>query len=136
MLQGLLVVAQLLTRDDILVVAPYNHHVRLLKDALGPDARVGTIDKFQGQEAMVAIVSMAASRGDASPRGIEFLFDRNRMNVAISRAMALAVVVGSSGLAGTGCSSVVQVGLVNVFCRVVGEIIWSAAANYRCVVAK
>jgi len=60
---------------------------------------------------------MGASGGDASPRGLEFLFDRNRMNAA----MALAVVVGNPGLAGTGCSTVEQMVLVNAFCRDVGE---------------
>src|SRR5438876_295451 len=89
----------LLTMDDILVVAPYNVQVRMLKHALGAQARVGTIDKFQGQEAPVVIVSMCSSAGDASPRGIDFLFDKNRLNVAISRAQCLAIVVGNSALA-------------------------------------
>jgi superfamily I DNA and/or RNA helicase len=70
---------------DILVVAPYNLQVRKLKSLI-PGARVGTVDKFQGQEAPVVIFSMTASDGNASPRGIEFLFSRNRLNVAISRA--------------------------------------------------
>ena len=67
------------------------------------------------------IVSMAASSGDSSPRGIEFLFDKNRLNVAISRAKSLAIVVGNPDLARTACSSVKQMGLVNLFCRAVAQ---------------
>jgi uncharacterized protein len=113
--------AGLLKLSDILVVAPYNLQVRMLQAALGPDARVGTIDKFQGQEAPVVIVSMAASSGDSSPRGIDFLFDKNRLNVAISRAQSLAVLVGNPDLARTACSFVKQMRLVNLFCRAVSQ---------------
>ncbi|MEZ5065904.1 MAG: TM0106 family RecB-like putative nuclease [bacterium] len=107
-----------LSLEDILIVAPYNLQVRMLKAALGEDARVGTIDKFQGQEAPVVIVSMAASAGNTSPRGIDFLFDKNRLNVAISRAQSLAVVVGHPALARTPCSTVTHVELLNLFGRV------------------
>jgi uncharacterized protein len=110
--------ARALTRADILVVAPYNLQVRLLTRML-PDTRVGTVDKFQGQQAPVVIYSMCASSGDASPRSIEFLFSKNRLNVAISRAQTLAVVVGNPALARTRCSSLEQMQLVNVFCRAV-----------------
>jgi uncharacterized protein len=105
--------------EDILVVAPYNAQVRRLQQALGAHARVGSVDKFQGQEAPVVIVSMCASAGDASPRGIDFLFSPNRLNVAISRAQSLAIVVGSPRLARTRCGSVEQMRLVNLFCRAV-----------------
>jgi uncharacterized protein len=108
-----------LTLKDILVVAPFNYQVRLLKERLGPEARVGTIDKFQGQEAAVSIVSMSASSADVSPRGLDFLFEPNRMNVAISRARSLAIVVGNPGLARTACSTVEHMRRVNLFCRVV-----------------
>jgi uncharacterized protein len=77
-----------LTPDDILIVAPYNLQVRRLERRL-PGIRVGSVDKFQGQEAAVMILSMCSSAGDSSPRGIEFLFNRNRLNVAISRAQTL-----------------------------------------------
>jgi uncharacterized protein len=107
-----------LTRNDILVVTPYNLQVRKLT-AMLPGIRVGTVDKFQGQEAAIVIYSMCASSGDASPRGIEFLFSKNRLNVAISRARSLAVVVGNPALARTSCSTLEQMQLVNVFCRVV-----------------
>lgn len=106
---------------DILFVAPYNMQVRKLQAALGPQARVGSVDKFQGQEAAVVIVSMCASRGDSSPRGIEFLFNRNRLNVALSRARSLAIVVGNPALSQTRCTTIAQMALVNLFCRLVQE---------------
>ena len=107
-----------MTHDDILVVTPYNLQVRRLTQAL-PGVRVGTVDKFQGQEAAVVIYSMCASSGDASPRGIEFLFSKNRINVAISRARTLAIVVGNPALGETNCSTLGQMQLVNLFCRAV-----------------
>jgi hypothetical protein len=79
--------------DDILVVAPYNMQVNLLKQRLPQGMKIGTVDKFQGQQAAVVIVSMTTSRGEDAPRGTDFLFNRNRFNVAISRAQCLAVVV-------------------------------------------
>jgi superfamily I DNA and/or RNA helicase len=72
-----------LTDEDILVVAPYNLQVNLLKQTLPPGIKVGTVDKFQGQEASVVIVSMTTSRGSDAPRGTVFLFNRNRFNVAV-----------------------------------------------------
>ena len=111
---------RVLTGADILVVAPYNLQVRRLERRLAP-IRVGTVDKFQGQEAPVVIFSMCASSGDSSPRGIEFLFSRNRLNVAISRAQTLAVVVGNPALVRSRCSSVDQIRLVNVYCRATEE---------------
>jgi uncharacterized protein len=80
---------------DILIVAPYNHQVNELQAELGPDYRIATVDKFQGQEAPVTIISMCASNPSDAPRGIEFLLSTNRLNVAISRAQALAIVVRS-----------------------------------------
>lgn len=87
-----------MTIDDIVVVSPFNMQVATLKRVLPPDARVGTVDKFQGQEAAVVIVSMATSCGADAPRGTEFLFNRNRLNVAISRAQCLAILVRGSRL--------------------------------------
>jgi hypothetical protein len=109
------------TEADILVVAPYNLQVRALRAALPEGVRVGTVDKFQGQEAPIAIVSMCASSADCIPRGIEFLFSTNRMNVAISRAQSLAIVVGSPALAHARVRTVEQMKLVNFYCRVAGE---------------
>lgn len=82
-----------LTLSDIVVVTPFNMQVALLKRVLPDGARVGTVDKFQGQEAPVVIVSMATSFGGDAPRGTAFLFNRNRLNVAISRAQCLAILV-------------------------------------------
>lgn len=105
---------------DVLIVAPYNMQVRKLRK-YAPGVPVGSVDKFQGQEAPVVIISMCSSTGDASPRGLEFIFSKNRLNVAISRAQVLAVVVGSPALAHTRCKRVEQMELVNLFCRIVDE---------------
>jgi predicted RecB family nuclease len=113
-----------LTNGDVLVVAPYNMQVRALRAALGAgvaDLEIGSVDKFQGQEAPVVIVSMCSSSGNSSSRGLEFLMDANRLNVALSRAQSLAIVVGSPRLARTRVASVGQMKLVNLFCRIVEE---------------
>ena len=81
--------------------------------------RVGTVDKFQGQEAPVVFFSMTSSSGDDVPRGLEFLFSRNRLNVAVSRAQCLAVLVGSPRLLDVRTRSVEQMRLVNALCRFV-----------------
>jgi superfamily I DNA and/or RNA helicase len=108
-----------LRHDDFIVVAPYNSHVRCLREALPPAVRVGTVDKFQGQEATVVFFSMASSSGEDVPRGIDFLFSRNRLNVAVSRARCLAYVVASPRLLDTECRTVEQMKLVNALCRFV-----------------
>jgi predicted RecB family nuclease len=110
-------VTRTLTLADILVVAPYNAQVRTLKATLPADARVGTVDKFQGQEAPVVFYSMTSSSGEELPRGMDFLFSRNRLNVAVSRAQALAVVICAPQLMSTRCSTVEQMKLVNMLCR-------------------
>ncbi len=101
---------------DILVVAPYNMQVRCLRDVLPDGVQAGTVDKFQGREAPVVFFSMASSTGEDVPRGLEFLFSRNRFNVAISRARALAIVVCSPRLLDVRCSSIEQMRLVNTLC--------------------
>ncbi|SDC86293.1 TM0106 family RecB-like putative nuclease [Paraburkholderia lycopersici] len=108
-----------MTLDDILVVAPYNVQVNRLKLALPEGARVGTVDKFQGQEAHVVIMSMATSNADYLPRDIEFLFSKNRLNVAISRAKALAILVACPDLLTVPCSTPEQMALVNTLCALV-----------------
>ncbi len=105
--------------EDILVVAPFNMQVRLLKQYLGSDARVGTVDKFQGQEAPVVIVSLGSSSIEDSPRGAHFLLDPNRLNVAVSRAKSLALVVASPAIAFAKCRSIEEMELANLFCRLV-----------------
>ncbi|MCB0877760.1 MAG: TM0106 family RecB-like putative nuclease [Thermoleophilia bacterium] len=102
---------------DIIVVAPYNAQRRALQAALGDSIRVGTVDKFQGKEAAVAIVSMTASSRDELPRGLEFLLDPHRLNVAISRARALAVVVASPALLATDAASLHEMRLLNDLAR-------------------
>lgn len=92
------IVRRKMSKEDILVIAPYNAQVNLLKERLADRARVGTVDKFQGQEAAVSILSMTSSDGASAPRGLAFLLDANRMNVAISRARCMAIVVANEGL--------------------------------------
>ncbi len=106
-----------LTLEDILIVAPYNAQVRCLRAALPEAVPVGTVDKFQGQQAPVVFFSMASSSGEDVPRGLDFLFSRNRLNVAISRAQCLAYLVASPRLLDVNCRTVEQMRLVNALCR-------------------
>jgi len=103
--------------EDILVVAPYNAQVNALREALPGEIRVGTVDKFQGQEAPIVLYSTATSSVADAPRGMEFLFSPNRLNVATSRARCVVVVVGSPELLGPDCRSVRQMKLANGLCR-------------------
>jgi uncharacterized protein len=103
--------------DHILVVAPYNAQVSALAEKLPAGARAGTVDKFQGQEAPVVIYSMTTSTPDDAPRGMEFLYSLNRLNVAISRARCVAVVVASPALFHVRCKTPRQMELANAFCR-------------------
>ncbi|MGH8502338.1 MAG: TM0106 family RecB-like putative nuclease, partial [Gammaproteobacteria bacterium] len=105
-----------MTSNDILIVAPYNMQVNLLKRTLPEGARVGTVDKFQGQEAEVVLISMATSSGEDLPRHLEFFYSKNRLNVAISRARCLAVVIANPELLSIRCNSVQQMRLVNTLC--------------------
>ena len=105
-----------LTVKDILIVAPYNDQVNRLRDRL-PDAHVGTVDKFQGQEAAVVIYSMTASSPEDAPRGMEFLYNLNRFNVATSRAHCACIVVGSPRLFAPDCRTPHHMELANVLCR-------------------
>jgi hypothetical protein len=105
-------------KADILVVTPYNAQVNLLKSVLPADARIGTVDKFQGQEAPVCLVSMATSSGEKLPRDIEFLFSVNRLNVAVSRAQALSIVFASPRLLDVACRTIEQMRLVNALAAV------------------
>jgi superfamily I DNA and/or RNA helicase len=112
---------------DVVIVAPYNTHriaiERALEVALGPgigrQVPVGTVDKFQGQEAPISIYAMGSSSAEDAPRGMEFLFSLNRLNVATSRAKALSVVVASPELIRASCTTPEQVRLVNALCRFV-----------------
>jgi uncharacterized protein len=108
---------QPITLDDILIVAPYNAQVSLLLRRLPRGARVGTVDKFQGQEAPVVIYSMATSTPQDAPRGMEFLYSGNRLNVATSRAQCVTVLVASPALFDVQCKTPRQMELANAFCR-------------------
>lgn len=102
--------------SDILVVAPYNAQVNALRTALPAGVRVGTVDRFQGQEAPVCLVSMTTSSSEELPRDIEFLFSLNRINVAVSRAQAVAIVFANPLLLETPCRTVHEMTLVNALC--------------------
>jgi len=107
--------------DGILIVTPYNAQIRAIQAALAARGltglRVGTVDKFQGREAPVVIYSMATSSADEAPRGMEFLYDRHRLNVATSRARAMAIIVASPDLIRVSCRTPHQMTLVNALCR-------------------
>lgn len=103
--------------QDILVVAPYNAQVAALIERLPAGARVGTVDKFQGQEAPVVLYSMATSTPEDAPRGMEFLYSLNRLNVAVSRTRCVAVIVASPALFQVQCRTARQIELANAFCR-------------------
>jgi predicted RecB family nuclease len=103
--------------DDVLVVAPYNAQVADLARALPRGARVGTVDRFQGQEAPVVIVSMTTSAPEDAPRGMEFLYSLNRLNVATSRAKGACILVASPRLFEPDCRSPRQMQLANALCR-------------------
>ena len=106
-----------LTLQDVLVVAPYNAHVAVLRSTLPTGARVGTVDKFQGQEAPIVIYSMATSSADEAPRGMEFLYSLHRLNVATSRARCVAAIAASPALLTPDCHTPEQMRLANPFCR-------------------
>jgi predicted RecB family nuclease len=110
-----------LTIDDILIVAPYNAQVaeiaRVVEARLGRRPNVGTVDKFQGREAPIAIYSMTTSTPEEAPRDMEFLYSGNRLNVAISRARGLAVLVASPALLRVACRTPQQMRLLNALCR-------------------
>jgi predicted RecB family nuclease len=106
-----------LTAKDILVVTPYNAQVKCLEEHLASKIRIGTVDKFQGQEAQVVFFSMATSSDDEIPRNVEFLFSRNRLNVAVSRVRCLSVLVCSPRLLDVRANSIEQMKLINALCR-------------------
>jgi uncharacterized protein len=106
-----------LVMEDFLFIAPYNAQVRALQAALPEGARVGSVDKFQGQEAPVCILSLCSSYGEYGSRGLAFILDRNRINVAISRAKCLAVVVADPRIASAAANTIEEMMLLNVFCK-------------------
>jgi len=114
-------VAAPLGEADLLVVAPYNAQVDLITETLAAagagGVRVGTVDKFQGQEAPVVLFSTASSSPDDAPRGMEFLYDPHRLNVATSRGRCAAILIASPRLFEPACRTPRQIQLANGFCR-------------------
>ena len=106
----------ILTEDHIRIIAPYNAQVHELSDRL-PGMHIGTVDKFQGQEAPIVIFSMTTSTPEDAPRGMDFLYSPNRFNVAVSRARAVFILVANSSLLEAECKSPAQIKLANAFCR-------------------
>jgi len=102
--------------DDVIIITPYNAQVFEIQQSL-PGARVGTVDKFQGQEAPIAIYSTATSSHADAPRGMEFLYSLNRLNVATSRAKCVSVIVGSPQIFEAECRTPRQIQMANAFCR-------------------
>ena len=102
--------------DDILIIAPYNAQVLELQDRL-PGARIGTVDKFQGQEAPIVIYSMTTSTHADAPRGMKFAYSANRLNFATSRAKCLCVLVAAPAAFEAECRTLGQMQLANAFCR-------------------
>ena len=104
---------------DIMVVSPYNAQVRLLRQRLPAGVRVGTVDAFQGQEAPVVFFSMATSSGEDVPRDLAFLFSRNRLNVAISRARCLAYLCCAPELLEARARTIDEMRLISTLCSLV-----------------
>ena len=105
------------TWEEVLIVAPYNAQVGAIKRLLPSEARVGTVDKFQGQEAPVSIYSLTTSSPELAPRGMDFLYSRNRLNVATSRARCITIVAASPDLLRVRARTPAQMRLANAFCR-------------------
>jgi hypothetical protein len=105
--------------QDIMVVAPYNLAVRCIAEHVPEGVRVGTVDKFQGRQAPIVFFAMTCSSGHDVPRGLDFLFSRNRLNVAIFRAQCLAVLVHSPALLDAACRTLEAMELVDGVCRFV-----------------
>jgi uncharacterized protein len=107
------------TWEEVLIVAPYNAQVGAIKRLLPAEARVGTVDKFQGQEAPISIYSLTTSSPELAPRGMDFLYSRNRLNVATSRARCISIVAASPDLIRVRARTPTQMRLANALCRYV-----------------
>ena len=109
-------IKRVLQDSDIKIITPYNSSVFELQKRI-PNIEIGTVDKFQGQEAAVIIYSLASSSPEDAPRGMDFLYSPNRFNVAVSRAKAIFIMVGSPNIFEPDCKSPEQIKLANPFCR-------------------
>jgi predicted RecB family nuclease len=110
---------KIMNEEDILVVAPYNVQVNYLKSILPKGAKVGTIDKFQGQQAPATIISMTTSDPESLPRNVDFFFSRNRLNVAISRSQCLSIVIMNKKILEIACKKIEHIHLVNTFMKLI-----------------
>ena len=106
-----------ISEEDILIIAPFNVQVNYLKRKLNKKLKIGTVDNFQGQEALISIFSLTSSSGEDAPRGLDFLLEPNRLNVAISRAKILSIIVGSPSLAKSFCQTSEEVEKLNRLIR-------------------
>ena len=111
----------IINSEEIIVIAPYNRQVQKLRKKLGKKAEISTVDKFQGREAAVAIFSLTSSTGNDAPRGLNFLLEPNRLNVAISRAKCLSIIVGSEYLLSSSVNSIDDAKLLNNICKINSE---------------
>ncbi len=112
-----------ITKKEIIVIAPYNKQVQKLQDCLGDKANISTVDKFQGREAAVAIYSLTSSSSNDAPRGLNFLLESNRLNVAISRAKCLSIIVGSKNLLSSSVNSINDAQLINNICLINSQVL-------------
>ena len=108
---------KIMNEEDILVVAPYNVQVNYLKSILPKGAKIGTIDKFQGQQAPATIISMTTSDPESLPRNVDFFFSRNRLNVAISRSQCLSIIIMNKKILEIACKKIKHIHLVNTFMK-------------------
>ena len=108
---------KIMNEEDILVVAPYNVQVNYLKSILPKEAKIGTIDKFQGQQAPATIISMTTSDPESLPRNVDFFFSRNRLNVAISRSQCLSIIIMNKKILEIACKKIKHIHLVNTFMK-------------------
>lgn len=106
-----------ISKNDVLVVSPYNIQTNYLISRFNKLARIGTIDKFQGQQGSITIVSMTSSDPDCLPRNLDFLFDKNRLNVSISRSQLISIVIFNPRLLDTYPRNKEQLILLNNFCK-------------------
>ena len=106
-----------ITNKDILVVSPFNAQVNLLKENLPKNAQIGTIDNFQGQEAPIVIISYTSSDPENIPRGSDFFFDFRRLNVSLSRAKCMGIIILNNKLLNYHCSTIEDMERLNYFCK-------------------
>ena len=106
----------IVTKQDIKIISPYNAQVQLLSEQIN-EVAIGTVDKFQGQEAPIIIYSVATSSPEDAPKGMSFLYSANRFNVAVSRARGIFIMVANPSIFEPDCKSPAQIKLANPFCR-------------------